>query len=283
MALPPSLQIKSTKDLITPDMKLCLCIHGLPKTGKTTMAGTLNDLTLQQDGRKSLFIACETAEGGGTMVLNNKDIDYVQPQTYPDFLAALQWLQTDTTYGGVILDNGSDYAKKFLLPYALSVPNNKEAHSQMLRLAGVPGRSDYQTMGNKGIADLNPFVALSAHPNPKVRKHIVFVTHSKERTDDNGIITSILPDLPGALALGVSGLFQTVGHLKKIRLPATKDSQTGRPVPGGVRVVFDTKGSDVVLAGDRTKLFPPAEECPLSLLDIWDEYFLPQMQPNLGV
>jgi hypothetical protein len=116
-----------------------------PKRGKTTFAASLDAMTKKYFGKPTLVIAVEAGEGGGTMSIQDGDVDYVAPTSMEELNKVLAALANDTTYGGVVLDSSTEYVNRFLKPYALSFPYTKGS-APATRSLGVPEQGDYQTM-----------------------------------------------------------------------------------------------------------------------------------------
>ena len=111
-----SLQVKNTKNLLSPDTRICALIYAPAKFGKTKFASSLDAFTRKRRNKPTLIIASEAAEGGGTMTLNDQEVDYVMPTSWNEMETLLASLATDEHYGGVILDNVTDYASRIVKP-----------------------------------------------------------------------------------------------------------------------------------------------------------------------
>ena len=263
------INVRNTANLINPDTRLCAMVYSPPKFGKTTLAATLNKLTLKTLNKPTLFIAVEAGEGGGTMSIQDAGVDYVCPEDYNEFQSVLAALQTDTFYGGVVLDSATEYVNRYLKPYALNFPSRERIPT---RSAGVPERSDYQTMGEKARKDFNQLISLTTKADTNIRKHLI-VTALERSKEDNGAIVAIQPDLPGAMSGAATAMFQTVAQVA-IRGKVVKDPTTGQPSRITERVLV-TGGDGVRVVGDRTHVFPT--ECTdMDLLTLWEKYWVPQ-------
>jgi len=204
-----TLQIKNTKNLLTEDTRLCAMIYCPPKFGKTKLAASLDDFTKKFRGKPTLIIASEVAEGGGTMTLNDMNIDYVMPSNWNEMEALIASLATNEYYGGIVLDNVTDYVNRIVKPHAMSFPS-KERDSGT-RLLGVPVRGDYQVMGESTRTQLNRLINLTnENTQTKFRKDLIVTALQKEINDDSGNLSGIVPDLPGALASSVTAMFQSI-------------------------------------------------------------------------
>jgi hypothetical protein len=222
------------------------------KVGKTRLAASLNEITTKYRGKPTIFIACEAAEGGGTMTLEDLGIDYMTPKNWTEFEATLAWLTTDSTYGGVVLDNATDYVARIVKPHALAFPT-KEIATQPLRAVGVPARSDYQTMGENGRGHMNRLINLTNEStDPKFRKDLIVTALERDKSNDAGQTISIYPDLPGALSGTVTAMFQSVVSIGiKQRVIKGEDGISRRL--NGRQLLCSTDG--VRVSGDRTKMY----------------------------
>ncbi len=258
--------VRNTANLITPATRICLLVYAMAKMGKTTLAATLDKVTKKYLGKPTIVVACEPADGGGTMTIQDAGVDFVQPADLNDFNKILAALQTETKYGGVVLDSASEIVKTFIQPYALRFPSKMK---DPRREAGVPARDDYQTMGEELRKKINQLVRLTAHPDLNVRKHLVVTALIKEKYDQEGnTLLRIGPDLPGAMADTSTAMFQTVATIK-VKERVVKD-ESGRPSRQRQRMLV-TEGDGVWVLGDRTHCFPV--EGPMDLLEIWEGGF----------
>lgn len=270
------LPVKRTKDIINSDTKICTMVYAPPKSGKTTMGATMHQYCLETYNKPALFIACEPSDGGGVSAIQNWDAPFVQPNDLTTFEATLRYLQTDTEFAAVICDNFSDVVKNTVQPFALKYPSREGIPT---RAAGVPERSDYQTIGEKSRQLLNLMIALTKI-DPKYRKHLIVNTLREEKKDNAGNIIGIGPDLPGALAQAGPAVFELV---------ATIEVKT-RPVPSPdnpkqmmlqKQYTFVTSADGVKLAGDRYNVFPANGPADWGVL--MREYWEPRMaQYKLG-
>ena len=260
--------IHNTSHLINDATRISLLLYAPAKFGKTTFAATLDKLTRKHMGKPTLFIAVEAGEGGGTMSIQQAGVDFVAPATYDELLKVLTALQTDTTYGGVVLDSATEYVNRFLKPYALQFPARENVPT---RSAGVPTRSDYQTMGEKLRIDFLKLISLTTAPRIECRKHLIVTALQREKLDGDTIV-SIHPDLPGAMALTATAMFQTVAQIELRHVVEKEDGKTTRRA---VRQLL-TDGGGIRIVGDRTGLIPNG--APLDLLEIYERWWLPAIQ-----
>ena len=267
--------VRSTKDLINPNTKICLMLWAYPKRGKTTFASTLDNLTKKHFGKPTLVIAVEAGEGGGTMSIQDAEIDFVAPTSMEELNRIIAALANDTKYGGVVLDSSTEYVNRFLTPYALAFPYTKGA-AAATRQNGVPEQGDYQTMGERARMDFNKLINLTSHPDPKIRKHLVVTATEKEKTDRaTGAVTRIGPDLPGAMAEAATAMFQTVAtiELRTSVQPDPADPKKTRRVTERLLVTDATEENKKIL-GDRTKCIRSG--MPLDFVQIWEQGFMPR-------
>lgn len=261
--------IKSTKDLLSPSTRLCMCLWAAAKRGKTSFAKELDDITKKYMGKPTLFIAIEAADGGGTMTIKDYDVAYCEPKSWTEFTGVVSALQTDTTFGGVVVDNASDLVKRLLQPEALKVIY-KDVPAN--RGKGVPERRDYQTMGELLRVEFNKLVNLTKRDTPDaVRKHlIVTALESIKTTKEGEEILSICPALPGQMSDTASALFQT---LATIEVRPRVVQIAGKPTERINERVLVTDNDGKKVLGDRMKIFP--KEGPLSLMQIWETCWIP--------
>lgn len=271
-----NVEIRNTADLIGPWLRLCAMMWAMPKFGKTEWASELDAVTKKHFGKPTLFIAVEAADGGGTATIAKKGIDYVEPRSLSDFQGIVSALQTDTIYGGIVLDNASDLVKRYIQPEALKLPYEKGS-APASRLKGVPAQGDYQTMGEMLRGELNKLVNLTKKDTPdNVRKHLIVTALQYEKTNREGNTTiSIGPALPGQMADTASAMFQTMLTLdieRKVVPSATNPKETVAVYP---RVVVAEADGKKIL-GDRLKIFPPRG--PFSLMETFERYWLPAVE-----
>lgn len=227
------------------------------------------------EGKPSLIIACEPADGGGLLSIANGDVPFVQPNTLDELKTILAALMSDRNFGGVFIDNAGELVSCLMKPVAMSLPSREGILSRSV--AGVPERSDYQTMGELFRRDvLLPFLALSKHKDPAVRKHVIMTTLPKDKTDKQGNLLKVLPDLPGAMALSAQALVQCVGGIEYV---ATREMVDGKPVTTKQRF-FVTERDAFHDYSDRYNVFPP--KCPVDMVAFWETHWLPRQKKALA-
>ena len=281
------LLVRNTKDLLSPSTRMCHLVHAEGKKGKTTLGGSLDQFTRKYRSKPTIAIAFEAAEGGGTATLSTVDalrehgIDYVMPQNHSEVDDVLAWLSQDTKYGGILFDNASDYVKNIVQPYSLSFPSREH---QQVRTMGVPDRGDYQSMGEFVRQQLSRLVAITRHTNPDIRKDLVVMALTKDKTSTDGkTLLATQPALPGEMASTAVAMFQTVStiRVKNRVVPDPRNPKTTMRVNGRV-LVSDSDG--VLVAGDRWKVLPREYDLTAEngetkgFVEIYEECWVPRLK-----
>lgn len=270
-----NLEVRSTKGLRSRNTRVCALLFSPPKFGKTEMASGLDELTRKYRGKPTLFIACESAEGGGTMSISEKGIAYVMPNSWGDMEQLLAALETDETYGGIVLDNGTDYVNRIVKPHALAFPSKEKILGA--RIDGVPVRSDYQVMGENARNHFNKLVNLTSDKKPeRYRKDLIVTALEREKSDEQGVLQYISPDFPGALQQVAPSIFQSVASITiKPKVLTMPDKTTRRT---SMRHLYCTEDGKRI-SGDRTKML--IHDYPLSnddgsprnaILEMYEKY-----------
>ena len=267
-----NIEVRNTAHLLNPDTRLCVLVFGPSGFGKTTLGATLDKLTKKYMNKPSLFIAVEAGEGGGTMSIEKFGVDFVAPATLNEIENITAALKTDTHYGGVIFDSASEYVKRFVQAYALTFPSRERIAT---RAAGVPERSDYQTMGEKARQHFNQLINLTTLPDLNCRKHLVITALERDKTDERGNPTAIQPDLPGAMAGAATAMFQTVLGIAIRPKVYPNPDKPGQNLRVNERVLL-TDGDGIRQVKDRTGLFPNG--CEPDLLEIYEKYWIPKLE-----
>lgn len=253
-----NLEVRNTKGLKSPNTRICAMVFCPAKFGKTLFASGLDELTRKYRGKPTLVIACESAEGGGTMTVAEKGLAYIMPQTWADMEQVLAQLATDETYGGVIVDNATDYVNRIVKPHALSFPSKERVLGA--RIDGVPVRSDYQVMGENARNHFNRLVNLTSDKNPeRFRKDLIVTALEREKSDEAGTLQYISPDLPGALQQVAPSIFNTVCSITIRQKILTLPDKTTKRIPQ--RFLYLAEDGKRI-SGDRTKMFQ--HDYPLS-------------------
>lgn len=271
------ISIRSTRNLIDADTKICMLIYAPAKRGKTLFGKTLDDLTKKHFGKPALFIAMEPSDGGGTMSLKDFDVDFVMPQTMAQLNSVIAALASDTKYGAVVFDSATEYVNRFLKPYSISFPFTKGA-APPTRKAGVPDQSDYQTMGEQLRMDFNLLLNLTVNPNLNIRKHLLVTALEREKyTRDGKELVAIQPDLPGAMSAVATSMFQTVGCIElnaRVVPDPAKPGQNTRVVNRTLLTESSPENKRVI--GDRTGLI--LNGSPLDFVQIYESVWLPKIK-----
>lgn len=193
-----AIQVSNAKALVRPDnLKLKILIYSPPGFGKTLWAGSAPNPG---------FAACETGHGGGLLTLAGQNIDYIEPTSVADLEAVANGLvfkDKDT----IVLDSLSAMAMTFVKDAALAIPRTKG--ESLKRKQGVPELDDYGVMGEMTRRILNRLLDLD--------KHIIVTALEKIKLPDPETgqgETIICPDLPGAMAVASTGMFDFVFRLR---------------------------------------------------------------------
>lgn len=212
-----SLEVKSTKDLAYGG--LSMFVYGPPKTGKTTFASTFPN---------PLMLALEK----GLVGLRDLSIDYVEPETWGEYLTILLELQKSAK-PGVVTFRGKEYNSVIIDPL-------NELYSMVMRdvMRATSGREtpslpDYGLTGIRVERSLVDIASLPVH---------TCIT-CLEATDKDELTGRIWAGalLPGKLAKKVPALFDFVFHTET---EPTKDGT-------GVNYVLLTQSLGIVNAGGR--------------------------------
>lgn len=165
-------------------------------------------------------VACETGHLKGQLTNANKDLECV----FPDNYAELEQIANGAVFKdktAIALDSLSYMNKSFIKDAALAIP--RKGIDSAKRAQGVPELDDYGTMAEMARRVLAKLLAMDKH----------LIVTATERTitpsPENGLTeTTILPDLPGALAFTCTAMFDFVLRLKtrqKLRDPRDPKSR----------------------------------------------------------
>ena len=189
-----SLQIKNTKDLLNPEkLRLNILAYGMPGTGKTRFISTAENVGIA---------VCETGLAKGLATALRAKLDYVEPESYQEFDQVCSGLVFKDK-SAIALDSLSDMCKTFIKDYALSFPRAKG--ETLKRKAGVPELDDYGVMGEVTRRLVRKLIDSGKHV-------IVTATLKIDKPDmDTGQGQLLVcPDLPGAMSLGSTAMFDIV-------------------------------------------------------------------------
>lgn len=272
---------QSSNSLITLQTRLEGLIWAPTGRGKTTLAGSLHRLTLKYLNKPTIYIAIEQGDGGGAISLQklNLDIPIYTPPTLADLKAFLQELRGDRSFGGVVLDSGSELAKNHAKTQALKYPSREKSPVVTgPRSEGVPTQSDYQVISELERQVFQDMLNLSAAKDPEYKKHVLVIASEKMKIEPEPPhkVTFWGPDLPGAMATAAPAMFQLVGTI-----------DLKPEVKNGKRVItrhFVTSGDDIKVLKDRYNIFPqsvqlkayPNDPEGMDLCDMWEKFWIPQ-------
>lgn len=267
------LTVHRTKNLVNKDTRLCAMIYGHPKVGKTTMLASMHEWCMKTYGKPLLVIPFEASEGGGVSAIQEADVPWVQPNNLKETEGLLRSLQTDDKYAAVAIDNCSDMVKNIVQPFALAFPSRENVPT---RTAGVPERSDYQTIGEKTRNLFNLCIALTK-TDPRYRKHLIVNALREEQRDNSNNLERIGPDLPGALAKSGPAMFELLATIEVVT-KAMPSPDNPKQMIRQKQYQFVTSGDGVKLLGDRYNVFPSTG--PADWNTLMDNYWLPKTQMN---
>jgi hypothetical protein len=202
-----SLIIKNTKTLIDPiNFRLNVLLYALPGLGKSLWASTAPNPGIA---------ACETGLGKGLLTIADKGLDYVEPTSIKDFEEIINgkvFADKDT----IVLDSLSEMVRTFVKDEALKIPRARGESEK--RRAGIPELDDYGTIGE--ICRRMLRALLTKNPTKHV---VVTATEKYDKADpENGQAETLIgPDLPGAMFLGSTAMFDLVLRIRT--RPALKD------------------------------------------------------------
>ena len=270
--------VKNTKDLLGPDTRLCALVIAPPKCGKTTLAASLDALTRKHRGKPTLMLMTEVSEGGGSMSVTDQRVDYLSVKNWQHMESLLAQLQTDDEYGGIVLDNATDYYLNVVKPYALQFKSKEESSPwAATRKLGVSLQSDYPLLTEFSRQHMARLIRLTSdQTDAKFRKDLVVTALEKERKNREGTSQGFHPDLPGQLAGAVSAMFQSVLWIEK----SAKVVDAGKPTARRLDVRTLLSGGDAErdVMGDRMGLFPlessltDNEGKPIGLLPLYEQW-----------
>lgn len=173
-----------------------MLIFGLPGLGKTQWVSTAKDYNLG-------VAACETGLGKGLLTVAQHDLEYIEPQN----LAELEAFTNGAVFrdkGVIALDSLSYMSKSFIKDAALAIPRGKGDTQK--RSQGVPELDDYQVMAEITRRLLAKLLDKD--------QHLIVTATEKDITNEATGETLYVPDLPGALALTCTAMFDFVLRLR---------------------------------------------------------------------
>lgn len=240
------MEIFQTTDLAKPEHHLWkVLVIGAPGVGKTSFAATAPDVAIA---------ACETGVGSGLLTLAHvPGITAVVPTTFMDLRSiCYDTFEPFRKKQTRALDSLTAMTKSFVKDHVLATFPTKNAKEASRRQAGVPTGFDFGDIAETVRTLLTKLLAIPSH--------LIVTALPKTEKDETGSILSILPDLPGGLAMGAPAMFDTVLHLKTRKL--LKDPRD--PKSTFLERYFITGGDAVHVGKDRNsaggKSFLDAEE-----------------------
>lgn len=206
-----SLAVSNTRALIDPaNVKLKVLVYGLSGLGKSTWAATAPNPG---------FVACETGHGHGLASIAAQGVEFVAPNCLPEFdaVCAGQVFKDKET---IVLDSLSEMVRTFIKDSALAIPRPRGESDKRRR--GVPELDDYGVMGELTRRAIKKLLDVPKHI-------IVTATERYDKPDpENGQGELLIgPDLPGAMFLGATAMFDMVLRVRaKQALRDPKDAKS---------------------------------------------------------
>jgi hypothetical protein len=229
------LDVKNTRNLVdSTQLRWKVLIIGRPGVGKTSWLSTVPDIGV---------VACETGHGSGLLSVAHSGIEFVEPKNFIDFRSVcLDTFAPFQKKHAVGLDSLTAMTKNFIKDHVLSSFPSKNPREAMRRTAGVMSGFDYGDLAEVTRNLLNYLLAQN--------KHVVVTCLEKTEKDDNGIVTAIGPDLPGALGTSAAAMFDSVLYLKIRRM--LRDPRD--PKSAYFERYFITNGDGIHVSKDRNSV-----------------------------
>lgn len=199
------------------DTTFSLLLAGLPKSGKTLLAGTANEVEALGP---VILVALE--DGSSVLARDYPDMAVVEPENWVQAAAVIEALADgETGYGTAIIDTLGELQE--LMKDHITEGGTKEMRIQ-----------DWGT-----IKDNTVNVVKMLH---RAKINVIFITHSEEIRDENTGISRIQPYLLGKGSLGeVPKIVDIIGYLAVSQDKKTKETFR----------VLQTGQDGKILAGDR--------------------------------
>ena len=199
------------------DTTFSLLLAGLPKSGKTLLAGTANDVEALGP---VVLLALE--DGSSVLARDYPDMAVIEPENWVQAAAVIEALaEGDTGYGTVIVDTLGELQEH--MKDHITEGGTKEMRIQ-----------DWGT-----IKDNTVNVVKMLH---RAKINVIFITHSEEIRDENTGVSRIQPYLLGKGSLGeVPKIVDIIGYLAVSQDKKTKETFR----------VLQTGQDGKILAGDR--------------------------------
>ena len=199
------------------DTSFSLLLAGLPKSGKTKLAGTANDV---EGLGPVLLIALE--DGSSVLARDYPDMDVIEPEDWPQAAAVITAVaEGKTKYRTAIVDTLG------------------ELQEMMKAHITKDGQNDMRIQDWGTIKDNTINVVKMLH---RSSINAIFITHSEEIRDENTGAVRIQPYLLGKGSLGeVPKIVDIIAYLAVAQDKATKENFR----------VLQTGQDGKILAGDR--------------------------------
>lgn len=274
MAPIPGVAVTASGTLFNPATRLAWLLWAPSGYGKTTLAGQLDELTQKYEGKRTLYIACESADGGGAATIRGLDVPLCTPKSYEELDKITRWLRNDKTIGGVVVDSATEVYKQYIKATTLKYPCRENVAT---RAAGVLTRSDYQVAGELTSQLFRNLMMLTTLTDPTYRKHLIITAADQTREEDEKI-TWVGPDLPGRMSREAVQMFQQVGTIGIESKVIDGKRQALR------YITFATDG--VKALKDRFNVFPdritlasPGVKGGETLVSMYEKYWLAGLAP----
>ncbi len=271
--------LKSTADHKT--SSLFMAIWGQPKSGKTTIASTLDKLTQEQAGKRTVIVGCEQADGNGLDNITDLDIPTLVVEATADSQAqaakafqqlsgVFRELKDNNDFGGIIWDGASEAMRHIVIPYiTANFHPTKKKEDKELRTFGVLTDKDYIY-----ISEILRHIMLDLAIANERGKHVIITTGVREFKDqiDNGqggkerAITKIGVDFPGREAPKMfETMVPTIGE-------ATLE-YVGTGADRHLETFLNFAPDRIRTRGDRRSKFPLTGKLPGNIYELYNKYY----------
>lgn len=199
------------------DTTFTMLLAGLPKSGKTLLAGTANDV---EGLSPVLLLALE--DGSSVLARDYPDMDVIEPENWVQAAAIIEHVaEGNTKYKTVILDTLGELQE--MMKAHITEDGSKEMRIQ-----------DWGTIKDNTVNTVKML-----HRSPA---NAIFITHSEEIKDENTGASRIQPYLLGKGSLGeVPKIVDIIAYLAVAQDKKTKENFR----------VLQTGQDGRILAGDR--------------------------------
>lgn len=268
--------IKSTRESFNKFSRMAGLVWSKTGVGKTTLMGTVDAMCQKyMEGKRALILACDQGDGSGTQSIRKLDVPFCEPKSLKDMNSLIAGVKLEKDIGAVIVDDGTSFSIEYVTPVALNFEQRKAREDEKaLRSAGVPARSDYQTIGELARQFVLSLINLSTFGHPEnspdqceLRKHVFMTAQERVKYDQKGeTIEYVGPAFPGSLPLVISTLFPLLFALK-----IGKEQGTGNTI----RYVQTSSDNPKELIKDRSGLFE--RHADADILTWYEKYWLPEL------